>query len=115
VRVNAEARSRYELWADDGLFSVGTLIAAVHRDPSNQALGPTYVLWREQAGWTFLVVDASGGLVPEVETARCQRCHEEANADLVFGPIRRATAATADLEASPDASSRGDAPPPPEP
>lgn len=86
MRVSPGARSAYANWVRGQRMPPRTVIAMFHwlRDQR----GPVYVMSKRASGaWRFLVLAPDGHVLHE-PTALCRRCHAEAPADDVFGPVR---------------------------
>jgi hypothetical protein len=84
VRVTAEARPLYLDWGGAAVMPNGTLIIAteVSPKPPNRQLA----MLKQRSRWRFFELDGAGSSVAEDASGRCQRCHDEARADSVFGP-----------------------------
>jgi hypothetical protein len=88
VRVSPNARDAYQALVADSSAPDGTLVAAFHEGgPDAPAGGPVYVMQKSEGAWSYLVLDAEGGIV-EQNPAGCDGCHSGAVADRLFGPPR---------------------------
>jgi hypothetical protein len=88
VRVSPEARDAYLTLVTDSRVPDGTVVAAFHQQSALQApLGPIYVMVKSRDAWSYLVLDATGGII-EKEPKGCAGCHAAAVADHLFGPPR---------------------------
>jgi hypothetical protein len=87
VRVSPEALDAYLALTLNSSMLDGSTLVMWHRTRRSEAPGPIHVMQKQVGGWTFGKLDPEGREA-ETNTARCQRCHEEASADLLFGPPR---------------------------
>ena len=81
VRVNAIASASYAALVTDTVFPEGSALFA-----QSQALnGHGYAMRKTRGAWSYVEVDARGGLLSSGALYSCTKCHAQAPADHVFG------------------------------
>ena len=83
VRLPASSRVHYENWsAFSGPFPEGSVLAAFHTLGKERR--DVLVMHKTAGGWSFHAFSPRGRRL-RLRQPLCERCHQEAPADLVFG------------------------------
>ncbi len=88
THVSPDAREAYGALVTDGALPDGSVVAMEHRGADGVTRGTVYVMEKRDGAWSYLEVDARGGVLDPAPT-RCPICHAGAVADHLFGPPRR--------------------------
>jgi hypothetical protein len=81
VHVNPESRSSYSALVADTVFPDGSVLVELSHVNPGRGLG----MQKTHGIWSFLELDAKGGVVESGALPLCVGCHAEAPADSVFG------------------------------
>ncbi|MEP7049971.1 MAG: hypothetical protein ABJB12_06440 [Pseudomonadota bacterium] len=83
VRANEVARQSYAALVTDSVFPEGSVLLEQAHSASGGGLG--YAMRKSSGRWSFIQLDARGGVLASGALALCAGCHAQAPADHVFG------------------------------
>ncbi len=83
MRANDLARPAYAALVADSVFPDGSLLLEQPHSSANG--GFSYAMRKQGARWSFIQLDANGGVLASGALALCAGCHAQAPADQVFG------------------------------
>ncbi|MEO7036517.1 MAG: hypothetical protein ABI548_21410 [Polyangiaceae bacterium] len=83
VRANELARPGYAALVADTVFPDGSVLLEQAHSRTNGGLG--YAMRKQDQRWSFVQLDARGGVLESGALALCAGCHAQAPADQVFG------------------------------
>ena len=83
VRANDLARPAYAALVADSVFPDGSVL--LEQPHSSAKGGFSYAMRKQAMRWSFVQLDATGGVLASGALALCAGCHAQAPADQVFG------------------------------
>ena len=82
VRANEAARVSYATLVADTVFPDGSVLVELAHEATG---GPGYAMRKQGGRWSYVALNAQGGVVANGALALCAGCHAQAPADQVFG------------------------------